>query len=100
MFLRGEIQVYVFLKGEVGDGGDYSWRGCNFQIFLHLCLLTTSGASLTRVCLIVRYQVEGIESKKVDKKKTLRRPTNPMQMGLVHGEGCMSRTVLQKILSR
>lgn len=35
----------------------------------------------------------------MNKKKKLRRPTNPMQTGLVHGEVCKSRTVLQKILS-
>lgn len=83
----------------MGGGGDYSWRGCNFHNFLHLCLLTTSGASLPCVCVLVRYQVKGVESKKLNKKKKLRRPTNPMQTGLVHGEACMSRTVLQKILS-
>lgn len=79
----------------MGGGGDYAWRGCNFHIFLHLCLSTSSGASLR---VLVRYQVEGVESKKVNKKKKLRRPTNPMQTS-VHGEACMSSTVLQKILS-
>lgn len=53
----------------MGGGGDYSWRGFNFHISLHLCLLTISGASLPCVCVFVRYQVEGVESKKVNKKK-------------------------------
>lgn len=78
-FLRGEIHVYVFLKGVVGGGGDYSWRGCNFHIFSTSMLLTTSGASLPSVSVLVRYQVEGVESKKENRKKILRRPTDPMQ---------------------
>lgn len=69
-----------------------------FAFFLLICLLTISGASLPCVCVLVRYQVEGVESNKENKKKILRHPTNPMQRGLVHGKGCMSRTVLQKIL--
>lgn len=82
----------------MGGGGDYFWRSCNFHIFLKLCLLTSSGASLPCVCVLVRYQVEGVETKKANKKKKLRRTTNPMQTS-VHGEACMSSTVLQKIIS-
>lgn len=37
--------------------------------FLHPCLLPTSGASLSCVCILVRYQVEGVESKKENKEE-------------------------------
>lgn len=49
--------------------------------FVHLYLLTTSGASPSCFFVQVRYQAEGVESKKESKKKMLGRPTNPMQNG-------------------
>lgn len=92
-FLRREIHVYAFL---IGLGGTTPGAAVISASFL-LCLLTTSGASQSCVFVLLRYQVEGVESKKQGKKKILGRPTNPTQNeGWCKERGCMSRTVLPK----
>lgn len=60
--------------------------------FVHLYLLTTSGASPSCFFVLVRYQAEGVESKKESKKKMLGRPN--AKWGRCKEKGCMSRTVL------